>query len=91
MMPLDRMPSVSLGIIVPAGATYDSHYHWRTDTDALRASVRFEAGGYSYATIQGEPAALRELAAALVDAADRAESADDPANGAGLAVEGVAS
>jgi hypothetical protein len=46
-MPLDRMPSISLGIIVPAGALYDSHYHWRTDTDALRASVRFEAGGCS--------------------------------------------
>jgi hypothetical protein len=30
------------------------------------------------------------LAAALIDAADRAESADDPANAAGLVVEGVA-
>jgi hypothetical protein len=69
----DRMPSISLGVIVPAGARYDSHHHWRTDLGALRASVRFEAGGYSYATIQGEPVALRELAAALVDAADQAE------------------
>jgi hypothetical protein len=69
----DRMPSVSLGVIVPAGAVYDSHHHWRTNLGALRTSVRFEVGGYSYATIQGDPAALRELAAALVDAADQAE------------------
>jgi hypothetical protein len=69
----DRMPSVSLGVIVPAGAVYDSHHHWRTDLGALRASVRFEVGGYSYATIQGDPVALRELAAALVEAADLAE------------------
>ncbi len=52
MMPLDRMPSASLGIIVPAGAVYDSRHHWRTDTGALRASVHFEVGGYSYATIK---------------------------------------
>jgi hypothetical protein len=39
----DRMPSISLGVIVPAGAVYDSHHHWRTDTGALRASVRFES------------------------------------------------
>jgi hypothetical protein len=69
----DRMPSISLGVIVPVGARYDSHHHWRTDLGELRASVRFEVGGYSYATIQGEPAALRELAAALVEAADQAE------------------
>ena len=91
MMPLDRMPSISLGIIVPAGATYDRHHHWHTDTGEPRASVGFEAGGHSHAHLQGSPAALRELAAALIQAADRAESADDPANGAGLVVEGVAS
>jgi hypothetical protein len=84
----DRMPSLSLGIIVPAGAVYDSHHHWRTDTGALRASVRFEAGGYSSASIQGDPAGLRELAAALVEAADRAESLSAvaaPAVAAGVA------
>ena len=69
----DRMPSVSLGVIVPAGARYDSHHHWRTDTGARRASVWFEVGGYSYATIQGDPTALRELAAALAAAAEQAE------------------
>ena len=69
----DRMPSISLGVIVPAGARFDSHHHWRTDLGELRASVRFEVGGYSYATIQGDPTALRELAAALVEAADQAD------------------
>jgi hypothetical protein len=71
------MPSISLGVIVPAGAVYDSHHHWRTNTGELRASVRFEVGGYSYTTIQGDPTALRELAAALTVAADQAEEAED--------------
>jgi hypothetical protein len=89
-MPLDRMPSINLGIIVHVGAVYDASYHWRTDAGELRASVGFDAGGHSSAHIQGPPAALRELAAVLLAAADRAESADDPANGAGLVVERVA-
>jgi hypothetical protein len=84
------MPSISLGIIVHVGARYDPSYHWRTETGEPRASIGFDAGGHSNAHLQGPPAALRELAAALLDAADRAESADDPANGAGLVVEGVA-
>jgi hypothetical protein len=79
MMPLDRMPSISLGIIVPAGASYDSRHHWRTDTGALWASVRFEAGGYSNAHLQGPPVALRELAAALAMAADLADPPSVPA------------
>ena len=69
MMPLDRMPSISLGIIVPAGALYDRHHHWHTDAGEPRASVGFDAGGHSHA-------------------ADRAESADDPANAGGVVVEG---
>jgi hypothetical protein len=68
------MPSISLGIIVPTGATYDTHHHWYSSDGVLHASVRFEVGGYSSAHLQGPPAALRELAAALVDAADRAKS-----------------
>ena len=88
MMPNDRMPSISLGIILPAGATYDSHHHWHSSDGVLNASVRFDAGGYSSAHIQGPPAALRELAAALVDAADRAEP---PAVSAAVVPEGVAS
>jgi hypothetical protein len=79
MMPFDRMPSISLGVIVPAGAGYDTHHHWTNDAGVWHASARFDAGGYSCGHIQGEPAALRELAAALVDAADRADAADSPA------------
>ena len=86
MMPLDRMPSIRLGIIVPAGAAYDSHHHWHSTDGVLNASVRFDAGGYSSAHIQGPPAALRELAAALILAADLA---DPPAISAPVA-EGVA-
>jgi hypothetical protein len=74
VMPLDRMPSISLGLIVPVGAFYHNSHHWPNDAGVLHASVRFDAGGYSYGHIQGEPAALRELAAALVQAADQAET-----------------
>jgi hypothetical protein len=86
VMPVDRMPSISLGIIVPAGAIYDRHHHWRTETGEARASVGFDAGGHSHGHLQGSPAALRELAAALLDAADQAEQSDDPAP----VMEGVA-
>jgi hypothetical protein len=87
MMPNDPMPSVSLGIIVVPGATYDSHHHhWHASDGVLNASVRFEVGGSSSAHLQGPPAALRGLAAALVDAADQA----DPPVPAAPVVEGVA-
>jgi hypothetical protein len=78
----DRMPSINVGVLVPGGAAHDASHHWRTSTGELRASVRFEAGGHGAAHVQGEPAALRELAAALVLAADQAEAAQptsDPA------------
>jgi hypothetical protein len=78
VMPLDRMPSISLGIIVPTGAFYDGSHHWLNEAGVLHASVRFDAGGYSCGHIQGEPAALRELAA-LLDAADRANPPAVPA------------
>jgi hypothetical protein len=87
MMPNDRMPSISLGVLVPVGAAYDGHHHWWTSEGVLCASVRFDAGGYSSGHIQGPPAALRELAAALIDAADLADTADTPAP---AVVEGVA-
>jgi hypothetical protein len=74
MMRNDPMPSLGLGIILPAGASYDRSHHWRTSGGELRASVRFEVGGYSDAHLQGHPTALRELAAALIDAADRADT-----------------
>jgi hypothetical protein len=69
----DRMPSLSVSVIVPAGAAYDRPHTWRTDAGAVRASVQFRVGGYSYVAIQGPPAGLRELAAALTLAADQAE------------------
>jgi hypothetical protein len=87
VMPLDRMPSISLGIIVHVGAIYDTSYHWRTEAGEPRASIGFDAGGHSNAHIQGPPAALRELAAALMQAADRAESVDDPDNAVAVVEE----
>ena len=68
------------------GAVYDSHHHWHSTDGLLNASVRFDAGGYSSGHIQGDPAALRKLAAALTLAADLADPAAVPAR----AVEGVA-
>ena len=84
----DRMPSISLGLIVPPGAVYDPSHHWSTSAGVWHASVGFDAGGTSHGHLQGPPAALRELAAALTAAADQADTADhpDPA-----LVEGVAS
>jgi hypothetical protein len=79
VMPNDRMPSISIGVIVPAGASYDTSHHWPNDKGLWHASVRFDAGGHSSAHIQGPPAALRELAAALVEAADRADASAVPA------------
>jgi hypothetical protein len=87
MMHPDRMPSINVGVLVPLGAAYDPSHHWRTDAGTLRASVGFEAGGYSHGHLQGEPAALRELAAALVQAADLADRSGHPAP---AVVEGVA-
>ncbi len=71
----DRMPSISLGLIIPAGAVYNTSHHWTNDAGVWHTSVGFDAGGYSCGHIQGPPAALRELAAALIDAADQADAA----------------
>jgi hypothetical protein len=86
MMQNDRMPSISIGVVVPAGASYDTSHHWPNDEDVWHASVRFDAGGYSSGHIQGQPAALRELAAALTDAADQADASIPAAE----VVEGMA-
>jgi hypothetical protein len=86
MMQNDRMPSISLGLILSVGAVYDSRHHWTNDAGVWHTSVGFDAGGYSGGHIQGPPAALRALAAALIDAAAQADAA------AGLVVaQGVAS
>jgi hypothetical protein len=74
MMHPDRMPSISVGVLVPTDAVYDTHHHWWTPAGELCASVGFQVGGYSRGHIQGAPAALRELATALVVAADQADA-----------------
>jgi hypothetical protein len=89
MMHAHPMPAISLGLIVRPGAAYDTHHHWRNEAGELRASVGFDAGGISHGHIQGPPTALRELAAALIEAADRADAYDSPAPAPDL-VEGVA-
>jgi hypothetical protein len=86
MMHAHPMPAISLGLIVRIGTRYDGHYHWQTEAGELRASVSFDAGESSFGHIQGPPAALRELAAALVEAADRADASDSAAG----VMEGVA-
>jgi hypothetical protein len=80
------MPAISLGILLRVGTVHDL-YHWRNEAGERRASVGFDAGGTSHAHLQGPPAALRELAAALVDAADQADRSDPPV---AAVVEGVA-
>jgi hypothetical protein len=96
MMRPDRIPTISVGIIVRPGAEFDGSHHWRNDAGTMHAAVRFDAGGYSYGHIQGQPAALRELAAALILAADQADQAEqaeeaDPADAARPTVEAVGS
>jgi hypothetical protein len=81
------MPAISLGIILRVGTVYDASHIWHTDAGELRAALGFDAGGTNNAHLQGPPAALRELAAALIHAADQAELPGVPA--AALA-EGVA-
>jgi major membrane immunogen (membrane-anchored lipoprotein) len=85
-MPTHPMPAISLGILLRGGTIHDL-YHWRNEAGELRASVGFDAGGTSHAHLQGPPAALRELAAALVEAADQADASTVPAP---AVVEGVA-
>ena len=55
MMPLDRMPSISVGVIVPRGAFYDGHHHWWSSDGGLNALVRFEVGGYVTHTVRTTP------------------------------------
>ena len=73
-----RMPAISLGILLRVGTVFDAPHHWRNEAGELHASVGFNAGGTSTAHLQGPPAALRELAAALIAAADQAEEAELP-------------
>ena len=43
MMHPDRMPSISLGLIVPVGVVYDGHHHWPNKAGVMHASVQFDA------------------------------------------------
>jgi hypothetical protein len=88
MMQPDRIPTISVGIIVPTGAEYDGSHHWPNSRGVWHASVRFDAGGYSCGHIQGEPAALRELAAALTLAADQTDQDQADARSPAVGVVG---
>jgi hypothetical protein len=85
VMPLDRMPSISLGVIIRPGASFDTSHHWPNEAGVWHASFSFDAGGFSSAHIQGQPAALRELAAALIEAADLADQDTDVPVAVGVA------
>jgi hypothetical protein len=76
-----RNPSVSTSLLVHPDDTYDTPHAW-IDGGQTYAAVGFDAGGASHGTIQGPPAALRKLAAALIQAAHHADAAcpaDQPA------------
>ena len=97
MMPAHRMPtSVSVGLVLSPGARYDPSHHWQSAGGTqLNASVSLECSPFTHASIQGEPGCLRELAAALLRAAELAEQslptpATDPSDrDAGASVGGV--
>ena len=75
MMPSDRTPSIDVGILCgPAPAT--TAITGGATMGRWRASVWFDRW-LTTVSIQGPAAALRELAAALVAAADQAEEAEE--------------
>jgi hypothetical protein len=86
MMPAHPSPSsFSLAFLAEPGTRYQAS-RWRTHDGEVNGSVSYYKPGCPF-TIQGPPAALRELAAALVRAADLADRLGDPAT---VAAEGVA-
>jgi hypothetical protein len=72
-MPLSPS-AVSLGLLLDPGTAYNPSHAWTTPDGQSLASVRFDLGGTSWASIQGLPAALRELADALHAAADAGDA-----------------
>ena len=87
MMPSHPNPSsFSFAFLAEPGTDYETSC-WRGHDREANGSVSYWKPGCPF-TIQGPPAALRELAAALVQAADLADHADDSAPVA--VVEGVA-
>jgi hypothetical protein len=86
-MPAHPSPSsFSFAFLAEPGTRYEAS-RWRAHDGQVNGSVSYYKPGCPF-TIQGPPAALRELAATLVQAADLADHADDPAPVA--MVEGVA-
>jgi hypothetical protein len=77
MMPTYRRSSVVYtSLLLGQGTGYQADA-WPANDGRIRCSVDFEPGG-GRCCIQGRPAALRELAAALTAAADQAEQAESP-------------
>jgi hypothetical protein len=69
------LSAVSLGLLLDPGTAYDPSHAWTTPDGQSFASVRFDLGATSWASIQGPPpAALRELADALHAAADAGDA-----------------
>jgi hypothetical protein len=75
MMPTYRRASaVYTRQLLDQGTRYQPEA-WTANDGSIRSSVDFEPGG-GRCCIQGRPAALRELAAALTAAADTADQAE---------------
>ena len=88
MMPNDptRRSALSVALLAHAGSGYEVDC-WLASTDQPHGSVRYDTDR-AWFTIQGRPAALRELAETLVRCADLTEQTY-PALTAAV-VEGVA-
>jgi hypothetical protein len=75
MMPTYRRTSVVYtSLLLDQGTRYQPDA-WTANDGSIRSSVDFEPGG-GRCCVQGRPAALRELAAALVLAADKPDQAE---------------
>jgi hypothetical protein len=73
MMPTDptRRSALSVALLAHTGTDYDIDA-WLADSGQPQGSVRYDTDR-AWFTIQGRPAALRELAEALVRCADLTE------------------
>ena len=84
MMPTYRRSSVVYtSLLLGEGTGYQADA-WPAHDGSIRCSVEFDPGA-GRCCLQGRPAALRELAAALVLAADKADAAElaEPVVGVG--------
>jgi hypothetical protein len=82
MMPAYRRSSVVYTSLLLGEGTRYQPDAWPAHDGSIRCSVEFDPGA-GRCCLQGPPAALRELAAALIQAADLADAAAS-------AMEGVA-